>query len=265
MPTNATLARYESMITSLLSGAVARFKFTDAATSYARTVLEIDFPPTSNGGDEAPSSRVIHQTLKHYAARRIGEPPITPVPATPEPIPPTLAANGAAWIDIAWGALSKAAQPLRVNSRRLVQPSLHGTAVRLSTDTTAAGIFETLISNQQPAGHFLNPSANDNLESWWYAELVLLHAVGTYAAETDAPAAYRAAERAAVYHLNETQPDHATNEPWAIFPFLLLSETRSLADQLLHNANMMPPDGVALLLLADALYCLRKFTSRGTA
>ena len=263
MSTDADLARYETILTSLLRAAVARPTATDRATAYAHCVLGLEVPSISDGNEGVRSDRAIHELLTHYASHRIGQ-PIINAPLAPKALPPTLASNSATWIAVAWGALSNVAQPLRDVGDRPVHPADHRSEAMLGA-TTAVGTFEHLIAHQQPAGHFLAPSANDNLESWWYAELILLHAVGTYAVETNDPHAFQAAGRAADYHLNETQPDHATSEPWAVFPFLLLPETRSLADQVLHNANMMAPDGTTLLLLADALYCLRKFISRGTA
>ena len=68
--------------------------------------------------------------------------------------------------------------------------------------------------------------------------------------------------RATEYHQRETQPDHASSQPWGLFAFAWNPDTRPLADQLLHAATVQHPvgqDGVSLILLADALYCLRLF------
>ena len=56
----------------------------------------------------------------------------------------------------------------------------------------------------------------------------------------------------------EIQPDHATSQPWALFAFIWNPATRYLADQVLHTARSTS-DGVSLILLADALYCVRMF------
>ena len=211
---------------------------------------------TKDTGSKLPvarEDRAIHRSLMAYATRRLNaRPDISLSPATATTPPPTIASHGAYWTEAAWHALAESACPFH-DARPHAAPG------------RAAAVFDTLIAHQTPAGHFLQPSPNDNLESWWYAELVLLHAVGTRAAVTNDAGAYRAAERAASYHLNETQPDHATSEPWAVFPFLLQPATQSLAEQLLHNASMAPPSATSLLLLADALYCLRLFIQRGTA
>ncbi|HLL89432.1 MAG TPA: hypothetical protein VK324_09020, partial [Tepidisphaeraceae bacterium] len=71
-----------------------------------------------------------------------------------------------------------------------------------------------------------------------------------------------AAARAAEFHQNETQPDHASAQPWGLFPMIRNPLTRPLADQILHAATTQHPaglEGVSLMLAADALYCLRLF------
>jgi hypothetical protein len=71
-----------------------------------------------------------------------------------------------------------------------------------------------------------------------------------------------AVARAASYHVTETQPDHATEQPWGLFAFVWSPAARPLADQLLHAMTISQPggaQGVPLMLLADALYCLRLF------
>src|SRR5205085_11090995 len=108
-------------------------------------------------------------------------------------------------------------------------------------------------------------------------------AAASYAVQAEDRALAGAVRRATAYHLNQTQPDHATAQPWALFAFIWNPETRSLADGLLHAQSMhaasdstgsaptggpaaADPEGadtasspLALMLLADALYCLRLF------
>ena len=69
----------------------------------------------------------------------------------------------------------------------------------------------------------------------------------------------------AAYHLHETQPDHATTEPWGLLAFILNPDTRSLADQLLHTVRVQHPGGargVTAILLADVLDHLRELARR---
>jgi hypothetical protein len=124
----------------------------------------------------------------------------------------------------------------------------------------AAATFGRLTRAQRDGGAFLATSGSDNPEPAWYHELALLHAAATYAVQAEDRAVARTVARATAFHQNETQPDHATTQPWALFAFIWNESTRPMADQLLHAAAMRsPPDGVSLILLADALYCLRLF------
>ena len=118
-----------------------------------------------------------------------------------------------------------------------------------------------LINRQQADGAFLqfDGSAGDNPEPYWFQELVLLHAVATYAAMSADPAAWSAVRRAAAFHHAETQPDHATSQPWALHAFLSDPEFLPTADLMLLAAGVNQPDGlgaVPRILLADAAVCL---------
>ena len=127
----------------------------------------------------------------------------------------------------------------------------------------AEAFFSALGANQRSGGTFLRASASDNPETLWYNELVLLHAMSSYAAQANDALATAAVMQAADYHLNETQPDHASSQPWGLLAFVWRHETRPLADQLLHAARTHRPesaDGIASMLLADCIYCLQKLT-----
>jgi hypothetical protein len=79
-----------------------------------------------------------------------------------------------------------------------------------------------------------------------------------YAAQTGNQTLEAAIARNAEFHQNETQPDHATNQPWGLAAFVLNPATRPLADGMLHAAATIGrSSGVTSILLADALYCLR--------
>ncbi len=133
----------------------------------------------------------------------------------------------------------------------------------------ASDTFGRLTRAQQPGGAFLLATPADNPEPLWYHELSILHAAASYAAQAEDRPLARAVARATLFHLAETQPDHATSQPWGLFAFLWNPPARPLADQLLHAVTLNTPhpapqpapqpDGVSLILLADALYCLRLF------
>ena len=118
-----------------------------------------------------------------------------------------------------------------------------------------------VIASQDDRGTFLrfDGNAGDNPEPWWYHELVLLHAVSSYALLTSDAAALHSAKRAAAFHHAETQPDHATGQPWGVHAFLLDLETSPTADLLLLAAGVNGAGGlsaVSRILLADAAVCV---------
>jgi hypothetical protein len=132
--------------------------------------------------------------------------------------------------------------------------------VRDAWTDLAADTFGRLGRAQRQSGAFLAVDASDNPESLWYHELCMLHAAATYAAQAEDRGVARSVARATAYAQSEIQPDHATSQPWGLFAFIWNESTRPTADQLFHTAALRePPDGVSLILLADALYCLRLF------
>lgn len=119
--------------------------------------------------------------------------------------------------------------------------------------------LDQIIPRQRQDGTFFTPSRGDSPETLWYHELVLLHAIAGFGMRFGHAPSFAAARRAAHYHLHETQPDHATQLPWAVHAFLLDPSTFPLADTLLHTASIQlaaRQDELTLLLLADALYCV---------
>jgi hypothetical protein len=160
-------------------------------------------------------------------------------PESPERV--LRAADGARVVEATWLALAAH-----------VAGNVLGTRTDLASDA-----FGRLVTCQLPAGTFLKASAADNPETHGYHELLLLHAATSYAAASGDRAVEAAVARAAAFHLNETQPDHATNQPWGLAAFVRNPETRPLADQMLHAAATVGRSGVTSILLADALYCLR--------
>jgi hypothetical protein len=126
----------------------------------------------------------------------------------------------------------------------------------------ASDTFGKLLRGEPNRSTFLLASPSDNPETLWYHELVILHAAASYAVQSEDRTLAAAVARNTLYHLNETQPDHATAQPWGLFAFIWNPATRPLADQMLHTVSVQHPqtrDGVSLMLLADALYCLRLF------
>jgi hypothetical protein len=127
----------------------------------------------------------------------------------------------------------------------------------------ASDFFGKLCRAQTPSGTFLTARSSDNPETHWYHELLLLHAAASYAVQSEDRTVAAAVAKNAEFHQNETQPDHATNQPWTLFAFIWNPRTRPLAEQILHTASIQnsgSQSGISLMLLADALYCLELFT-----
>lgn len=173
------------------------------------------------------------------------------------PAPPVQEANsipalmGATATDAAWMALA-----LHAAGKVFVRDAW----LDLASDT-----FGKFIRCQRADGPFLTATASDNPETHWYHELVLLHAAASYAVQAEDRALAAAVLRNSTWQQNETQPDHATNQPWGLFAFIWNPATRPLADQVLHAATALggatgsTHSGIASILLADALYCLTLF------
>lgn len=132
------------------------------------------------------------------------------------------------------------------------------TLVAAGVSDGAAGL-NALVSGQRATGEFLDASPYDSPDLHWYDELVILHALSSYAALTGRADVKEAAMRAARFHTAETQPDHATTQPWAMHAFAASDETRPLADLMLHGAlaqNAGRLDAIGRILLADAVLAM---------
>lgn len=127
----------------------------------------------------------------------------------------------------------------------------------------AADVFGKLARRQRDTGAFLAAALSDNPETQWFHELAILHAASSYAVQNEDRALASTVARSTRFHLAETQPDHATNQPWALFAFLWNPDTQPMADEMLHTLKMRTDDAklspLTLMLLADALYCVRLF------
>lgn len=110
----------------------------------------------------------------------------------------------------------------------------------------------------------LDPTAllagiDDNPEPWWANELLILHALQSYVSLSKDADLQNTIGRCVEFHLAEIQPDHATNEPWAIHAFVLHPQGETSAGALLHAAMVQGGGSltpVASLIVRDALHCL---------
>ncbi|MGN6368532.1 MAG: hypothetical protein ACTHN5_09750 [Phycisphaerae bacterium] len=109
------------------------------------------------------------------------------------------------------------------------------------------------------------------MDRFVYDELTALHAAYNSAkiiGGPDAPAMMDQVRHAIRWHVENTQPDNTTNEPWALAAFAALDDTHTFAEQQLHDTltwlqNAPPlPNGkvpVAIGLLADAVMTLENW------
>jgi len=109
-------------------------------------------------------------------------------------------------------------------------------------------------------------SASDfgSIELWTECELSALHALSRIATRSQDQSLVERVASAARFHLDETQPDNATNRPWSIHVFALIAvddadpEADLYAQTLLHNCMVQSgrPDPLSALILTDAAECL---------
>lgn len=94
------------------------------------------------------------------------------------------------------------------------------------------------------------------IEVWTEVELSAVHAAWRLARVGARPALRQRIQRALRWHLEHTQPDNATNRPWALHAFLLEGspEAVAYAGTLLHNAQAMggAPEPLSAWILMDA-------------
>ena len=105
----------------------------------------------------------------------------------------------------------------------------------------------------------LRPTVNDNPEPWWASEMQILHALRSYNLLSGGAARAGKIARCTAFHLAEIQPDHATNEPWAVHAYGLHPDGNVTAETLLHAAYVQGGGTLtkpAALIVADALFAL---------
>ena len=238
--------RYAKLIENLLARAVPFAATRESATvaqverATALADLLADRPVSAVGVradvvDAAGHRRPVYRSVLAYAYRAAGvAPPLADrwLASLPTADVAFTAADGAAAAAAVWAALAKG----------------------------DAAVFQQLLDAQQPSGAFLKSTSSDNPETHWYHELVILHAAADFAIWTDDDAMEAAVVRATLFHLNETETDHATGQPWGLPAFVRVAGAEPLVGAALHAVEAHQPagpSGLALFLLADTLYGLR--------
>ena len=98
-------------------------------------------------------------------------------------------------------------------------------------------------------------TSNDNPEPWWQAEMIILHALHSFALRSRDRSLMDKTLACADFHLREIQPDHATNEPWSIHAYASHADGNVTAETLWHAAYIQHggvPGPVARLLAREA-------------
>jgi len=112
----------------------------------------------------------------------------------------------------------------------------------------------------------LSPQASTKtIEVWTESELAALQALGWIAHIQERRELFRKALSTCRWHIEQTQPDNATNRPWGIHLFVVMSEfegsddARLYAETLLHNCIVTHaiPDALSADILRDAAEALR--------
>ena len=117
----------------------------------------------------------------------------------------------------------------------------------------APGDVESLLA--ESGGGPLWPALRSRgLEVWTEAELCGLHALWGLARRHSRSDWNAQAEAVRDWHIDNTQPDNATNRPWALHVFLLARspEGQHYAETLLHNALVTGPEPFSAWILLDA-------------
>jgi hypothetical protein len=127
----------------------------------------------------------------------------------------------------------------------------------------AAESLATEIQRLDPTA--LRAGVYDNPEPWWANELLILHALQSFALQQGDASLEDPIRRCVELHIAEIQPDHATNEPWAIHAFARHPDGQMTAETLLHAAmvnNGGSLNATSQLIVGDALQALEASRER---
>lgn len=121
------------------------------------------------------------------------------------------------------------------------------------------GVVHGIVSRPGPGGSLHPRDGEESLDAWTYRELCGLHALANLALLRRNRVWAGCVERVAMHHVENTQPDNTTTQPWAWFGFFWSPTTRGFAEQQMHDATTQGVGTVAAMLLADAADALSQF------
>jgi hypothetical protein len=120
---------------------------------------------------------------------------------------------------------------------------------------------DRIIATAGPDGSLHEQGVEDTIDAWTFRELSGLHALADLSVQRHRHDWLAVVRRVAIHHLNNTQPDHITTQPWGVHAFSWWPDTMSFARQQIHDASL---SGVATgrtnvspvigALLADAMH-----------
>lgn len=145
--------------------------------------------------------------------------------------------------------------PERMSSDVLLWWAIHDAAIEIDSKLLASGGEPRPLLVEEPTGP---------IEVWTEEELSSLHALWHLGVERNRPELMQQALGAARWHVQELQPDNATNHPWAVHVFVVLwrldkSDAAHLhAQTLLNNCQVQTgqADRFSACILLDAAKCL---------
>lgn len=127
-------------------------------------------------------------------------------------------------------------------------------------DDAASEALRQAIDELSPTA--LATTIDDNPEPWWQQEMLILHALHSFALRQNDGSLIDKTLDCAAFHLAEIQPDHATNEPWAVHAYASHADGAITAETLLHAAHMNGGgslNAASRWIAADALAALEAF------
>ncbi len=140
-------------------------------------------------------------------------------------------------------------------SARPVQLARDDAALWWGLLTGAAGLPVDRWIDPAGGGPLFRQDLYQTIEVWTETELSALHALWHRARRSRPELGSRLAS-AVTWHLQHTQPDNATNRPWAAHVFLLhgSAESRHFAETLVSNCIVLNgrPDPLSAQILLDA-------------
>jgi hypothetical protein len=127
-----------------------------------------------------------------------------------------------------------------------------------------AELWDRAFAGQGKEGYLHRLDSETSLDAFTIDEFRAVHAAYNVALAMGRPEMMERVGRAVRWHVENTQLDHTTSEPWALAAFAGLDETGAFAELQLHAAEAMlarvgaERGTVTLALLADALATMEK-------